>query len=137
MHEQRRPPRYGFKHISDGAPPLGSKPQLHVRPLAVASFGVVQRRLKVLSLHGATLFGQLTMHEERKQNLRHFVAWSQQHIKGDEKGESQIFLDRLFIAFELGGVKEAGATLEYRVKKESRGGTAFADLVWKPIVLIR
>jgi hypothetical protein len=33
-------------------------------------------------------------------------------------------------------VKEAGAELEMRIKKTEGGGTAFADLVWKPVVLI-
>ncbi len=76
------------------------------------------------------------MHEERKQQLAEFVAWTTQHIKGDEKGEAQIFLDRLFAAFGRKGVKEAGAVLEERVKKADNRGTAFADLVWKPVVLI-
>jgi hypothetical protein len=76
------------------------------------------------------------MNEDRKQNLTEFVAWVGQHLTGDEKGEAQIFLDRLFKAFELKGVREAGATLEMRVKKRDEGGTAFADLVYKPIVLI-
>src|SRR5436190_19512831 len=76
------------------------------------------------------------MHEDRKQNLSEFVAYVRNHLTGDEKGEAQIFLDRLFRAFELKGVKEAGATLEMRVKKRDEGGTAFADLVYKPIVLI-
>src|ERR1700681_3738022 len=76
------------------------------------------------------------MHEERKQLLAEFVAWTAAHITGDEKGEAQIFLDRLFQAFGQKGVREAGATLEMRVKKADAGGTAFADLVWKPIVLI-
>lgn len=57
------------------------------------------------------------MHEDRKQALSEFVAWTHAHITGDEKGEAQIFLDRLFLAFDLKGVKEAGATLEMRVKK--------------------
>jgi hypothetical protein len=72
----------------------------------------------------------------RKGLLATFTAWCAQHIKGDEKGESQIFLDRLFQAFGHKGIKEAGAELEMRVKKSEEGGTAFADLVWKPIVLI-
>ena len=76
------------------------------------------------------------MHEDRKQRLAEFVAWVAQHIKGDEKGEAQIFLDRLFAAFGRKGVKEAGATLEERIKKADNRGTAFADLVWKPVVLI-
>ncbi len=76
------------------------------------------------------------MHEDRKQRLAEFVTWAGTHITGDEKGESQLFLDRLFRAFGHEGVREAGATLEQRVKKADAGGTAFADLVWKPVVLI-
>jgi hypothetical protein len=76
------------------------------------------------------------MHEDRKLLLAEFVSWVAEHIKGDEKGEAQIFLDRLFAAFGRKGVKEAGAILEMRVKKEDNRGTAFADLVWKPVVLV-
>jgi hypothetical protein len=76
------------------------------------------------------------MHEARKQLLADFAAWVKDHITGDEKGEAQIFLDRLFQAFGHKGLKEAGAICEQRVKKADAGGTAFADLVWKPVVLI-
>ncbi|MCW5552620.1 MAG: hypothetical protein KIS67_10745 [Verrucomicrobiae bacterium] len=69
--------------------------------------------------------------------LQEFVAWCAKHITGDEKGEAQIFLDHLFQAFgHPGGLKEAGATLEMRVAKADSGGVSFADLVWKPVVLI-
>lgn len=47
--------------------------------------------------------------------LSDFVSYCQKHIKGDEKGEAQIFLDRFFTA--LGwpeGLKGAGAECEYR-----------------------
>ena len=74
--------------------------------------------------------------DQRRTNLSKFVAWTAQHIRGDEKGEAQIFLDRLFRAFGHEGVKEAGASLEFRIKKRDNRGTAFADLVWKPRVLI-
>jgi len=57
-------------------------------------------------------------------------------LKGDEKGEAQVFLDRLFIGFGHAGYKEAGATLEDRIKKDGKKGTVFPDLVWKPRVLI-
>ncbi|MBI5900730.1 MAG: class I SAM-dependent DNA methyltransferase [Rhodocyclales bacterium] len=67
--------------------------------------------------------------------LAGFVAWCGEHIRGDEKGEAQLFLDHLFRAFGHAGLKEAGATCEDRVKKDG-GGTAFADLVWKPVVLV-
>jgi hypothetical protein len=38
-------------------------------------------------------------------------------LKGDEKGEAQVFCDRLFQGFGHAGYKEAGATLEFRVKQ--------------------
>lgn len=56
-------------------------------------------------------------------------------LKGDEKGEAQVFCDRLFQAFGHDGYKEAGATLEFRIKKQKKS-TSFADLVWKPRVLV-
>lgn len=72
-----------------------------------------------------------------RDQLQEFVAWCAKHITGDEKGEAQIFLDHLFQSFgHPGGLKEAGATLEMRVAKADTGGVSFADLVWKPVVLI-
>lgn len=62
--------------------------------------------------------------------LEEFVA-SWRDLQGDEKGEAQVCLDKLFRAFGHAGYKEAGATLEYRVK-QARGTTKFADLVWRP-----
>jgi hypothetical protein len=50
-------------------------------------------------------------------------------LQGDEKGEAQVFCDRLFKAFGHNGYKEAGATLEYRIKQGTK--TTFPDLVWK------
>jgi hypothetical protein len=55
-------------------------------------------------------------------------------LDGDERGEAQVFCDRLFQAFGHQGYKEAGATLEYRIKKGKT--TSFADLIWKPRLLI-
>lgn len=57
-------------------------------------------------------------------------------LRGDEKGEAQVFCDRLFQAFGHAGYKEAGAELEFRIKKKSTKGTSFADLVWKPRLLL-
>jgi hypothetical protein len=74
-----------------------------------------------------------------REKLAEFTTWCAKHVTGDEKGEAQIFLDHLFQAFgHSGGLKEAGTTLEFRGAKdvEAGGGTSFADLVWKPIVLI-
>ena len=68
--------------------------------------------------------------------LKAFQKYARDHITGDEKGEAQVFLDRLFIAFGHKGHKEAGATLEERIKKNDSKGTSFADLLWKPRVLI-
>ncbi len=55
-------------------------------------------------------------------------------LDGDEKGEAQVFCDRLFQAFGHNGYKEAGATLEYRVKSKKK--TNFADLLWGERVLL-
>ena len=74
----------------------------------------------------------MTERETRPQN---FVDWCAAHVTGDEKGEAQLFLDHLFRAFGHAGLKGAGATCENRVRKDG-GGTAFADLVWKPVVLV-
>jgi len=73
----------------------------------------------------------------REEKLAEFVGWAQHHITGDEKGQAQIFLDRLFQAFGHPGVLEVGGQPEFRLRKASEdgGGTAFADLVWKPVVL--
>lgn len=72
--------------------------------------------------------------DPRTERLAEFVAYAKT-LSGDEKGEAQVFLDRLFRGFGRGGYKEAGAVLEHRVKND-HGGTSFADLVWKPTVLI-
>lgn len=73
-----------------------------------------------------------------REKLSEFTAWCAQHITGDEKGQAQIFLDRLFQAFSQPGCLDVGGTTEFRIRKsdEDGGGTAFADYVWKPIVLI-
>lgn len=70
-----------------------------------------------------------------RQRLEAFGRWRLEHLKGDEKGESQVFLDRFFQALGWGGVFEAGAALEYRLGNDN-GGTSFADLLWKPRVII-
>ncbi|MEY3867811.1 MAG: hypothetical protein RLZZ338_1702, partial [Cyanobacteriota bacterium] len=56
-------------------------------------------------------------------------------LRGDEKGEAQVFCDRLFQAFGHQGYKEAGAELEYRVKAKGKT-TKFADLLWRPRLLL-
>jgi hypothetical protein len=69
--------------------------------------------------------------------IQDFVNYAEKHIKGDEKGEAQIFLDHFFQALGYtDGLKGAGADCEFRIKDEDKHSTKFADLVWKPKVLI-
>ena len=78
------------------------------------------------------------MADPKFEKLSAFAQWAQAHISGDEKGQAQIFLDRLFQAFGHPGSLDVGGEPEFRVRKSSEdgGGTAFADYVWKPVVLI-
>jgi type II restriction/modification system DNA methylase subunit YeeA len=76
-----------------------------------------------------------TRDAQRKEKFSEFLTWFNTHITGRERKEGQIFFDRLLQAFENAGVLEAGAKLEDAVKKKS-GRTGFADLVWKPRVII-
>lgn len=73
-----------------------------------------------------------------RDKLAEFTAWCAKHITGDEKGQAQIFLDRLFQAFGQAGCLDVGGSTEFRIRKadEDGGGTAFADYVWKPVVLV-
>lgn len=68
------------------------------------------------------------------ERVRAFVDYARA-LDGDEKGEAQVFCDRLFIGFGHLGYKEAGATLEKRVRNQ-RGTTSFADLIWPPRLLL-
>ncbi|RDK89139.1 DNA methyltransferase [Marinirhabdus gelatinilytica] len=68
-----------------------------------------------------------------KENIQKLVEYTAR-LDGDEKGEAQVFCDRFFQAFGHNGYKEAGATLEFRVK--SKKTTNFADLLWGDKVLI-
>lgn len=74
--------------------------------------------------------------EVLRESLQDFVRYRVEHLTGDEKGEAQLFLENLFRAFGHDGVRQAGATLEKRIKKRDNAGTAYADLEWKPRVLI-
>jgi len=67
-------------------------------------------------------------------NIKSFVDYVRT-LKGDEKGEAQVFCDRLFQAFSHAGYKEAGAELEFRVKAKGKT-TKFADLLWRPRLLL-
>lgn len=52
------------------------------------------------------------------ERIKKFVSYAHL-LKGDEKGEAQVYCDRLFQAFGHQGYKEAGATLEERIRKAS------------------
>jgi len=96
------------------------------------------------------------MADDLKNALNEFVRFAQ-GLKGDEKSESQSFLEHLFRALGHEGVIEAGATFEFRVSKKPgspqlelviagngdpgrafrpKGGKKFADLLWPDRVLI-
>ncbi|MGC2745683.1 MAG: type IIL restriction-modification enzyme MmeI, partial [Candidatus Angelobacter sp.] len=68
------------------------------------------------------------------ERLQQFVEYAQK-LNGDEKGEAQVFCDRLFKAFGHDGYKEAGATLEDRQYRRGQR-TKFIDLVWKPRLIL-
>ena len=68
-----------------------------------------------------------------RQAMERFVTYVKL-LRGDEKGEAQVFCDRLFQAFGHGGYKEAGAELESRQRRKT--STGFIDLLWKPRVLL-
>ena len=71
------------------------------------------------------------------QSLHEFVNYRQQYITGRERSQAQVFLDRFFQAFGHQGALQAGAEYEVAIAKGSnKGKTGFADLVWKPRVLI-
>jgi len=74
--------------------------------------------------------------DARTERLQHFVAFVRDHLRGDEKGEAQVFLDRLFQAFGQPGTIEAGAVYEDRLKRPNRRGVNFADLTWKDVLLV-
>ncbi len=71
---------------------------------------------------------------ETRDHIQTFVDYAKT-LDGYEKGESQVFCDRLFQAFGHRGYKESGATLEFKVKRQGRA-TAFADLLWRPRLLL-
>ena len=71
------------------------------------------------------------METERAKRLADFVSWAGANIKGDEKGEAQVFLVRFFRAFRAWRVERGGRDAGRRSgsKKGQGKGTAFADLL--------
>ncbi len=70
--------------------------------------------------------------------LATFVSCCKEHFaQGDEKSESQSFLNEFFRAFGYESAKHAGAEFEYRVDRGGeKGHKGYADLVWKPRLLV-
>ena len=66
-----------------------------------------------------------------KESIEEFLRYVST-LKGDEKGEAQLFCDRLFRAFGHGGIIEANGTLEARIKFDTTNRTKFADCLWCP-----
>ncbi len=77
----------------------------------------------------------MSIYAEERARFEEFVEYVQTKLIGDEKGEAQVFCDRLFRAFGQKGCREAGATLEYRVSTDGKG-TKYSDLVWKPTLVM-
>jgi type II restriction/modification system DNA methylase subunit YeeA len=73
--------------------------------------------------------------KDRSKKIQEFQEWVRKYITGDEKGESHVFLERLYQACGYEGYKEAGATFEYRVRRKGQS-TKFADLVWGSRLLL-
>ena|SRR5271155_2814379 len=67
------------------------------------------------------------MTNDQIERLQRFIEYGQK-LKGDEKGEAQVFCDRLFQAFGHAGYKEAGATLEDRQQRKGKN-VKFIDLL--------
>jgi len=66
--------------------------------------------------------------------MEEFVSYCRL-LSGDEKGEAQVFCDRLFVAFGHAGYKQAGAVLEYRIRRRGEP-TLYADLRWEARLLL-
>jgi type II restriction/modification system DNA methylase subunit YeeA len=72
--------------------------------------------------------------EPHAAKLAEFVRYVRVYLRGDEKGEAQIFCERLLQAFGHPGIREVGGELEYRVHQGK--STRFADLLWRPRLLL-
>jgi SAM-dependent methyltransferase len=72
--------------------------------------------------------------DDPRPGLQKFVSYVHL-LRGYEKGEAQVLCDRFFQAFGHEGYKEAGAELEFPVKAGNKS-PRFADLVWKPRLLL-
>jgi hypothetical protein len=71
---------------------------------------------------------------EARDRIKTFVDYAAT-LDGYERGEAQVFCDRLFKAFGHGGIKEAGATLEFKLARKDKS-IGFPDLLWRPRLLL-
>jgi len=71
---------------------------------------------------------------ETLESIRAFVQYGRS-LSGYEKGEAQVFCDRLFQAFGHEGYKEAGASLESQIRPKEKA-TKFIDLIWRPRLVL-
>lgn len=62
------------------------------------------------------------MDDIRKPRLLAFADWAAANIRGDEKSEAHIFLDRLFQAFGQPGCLDVGGQPEFGIRKGKDGG---------------
>ena len=67
-----------------------------------------------------------------KQDIEDFVFYVNENLTGDEKGQAQLFCDRLFRAFGHKGILEADGNLEVRVKEAESEKTKYIDCLWSP-----
>jgi hypothetical protein len=68
-----------------------------------------------------------------EENIKEFISYVSK-LKGSEKGEAQLFIEHLFVAFGQKGVIEAQAELESPIKIDKK--TKFCDLLWPGVALI-
>lgn len=67
-----------------------------------------------------------------KQDIEEFVSYVKDNLTGDERGQAQLFCDRLFKAYGHKGILEADGNLEVRVKEADSKSTKFIDCLWSP-----
>lgn len=69
----------------------------------------------------------------RRQAIEEFVSFVKTSLSGgDERGQAQIFCDRLFRAYGLKGIFEANGELEARIKESKTDKTKYIDCLWCP-----
>ena len=74
----------------------------------------------IKSRYDSARMDAITPGSSRESLLADFADWAARHIKGDEKGEAQIFLDHLFRAFGQKGSLDVGGTAEMRIRKATQ-----------------